>query len=212
MLPGPFQVYANAAIPDQCKLHELLPDQTSSGAAVNHYVTGRPVMKRFLRWSAISLLSIVVALAALLGYARLHDGPLGILSGGPFTSGEPAPSPPSWDFVKDYEVLQFQTLIPARSRTVWLAVHEARLFIVSGYMNTGIGAIWKHWPHYLEDDDRILVRIDNKLYEQRLQRIMSGPEVIPVLAEYDRKYGTGEAISPETVTSGDTWMFEVLPR
>ena len=108
-------------------------------------------------------------------------------------------------------MLEFQTLSPARSRTVWLGVYEDRLFIVSGYMNTSLGAIWKHWPYYLEEDDRIIVRIDGKLYEQRLQRVMQGPEVEAVLAEFDRKYAVGEATA-ETVTSGDTWMFEVLPR
>ena len=70
-------------------------------------------------------------------------------------------------------------------------MHDSRLFIVSGYMNTGYGGIWKQWPHYLSEDDRIILRIDEALYEQRLERIMEGPEVIPVLQELSRKYFGG---------------------
>ena len=79
-------------------------------------------------------------------------------------------------------------------------------------MTTNYGAIWKQWPYYLEADDSVVLRIDGKLYEQRLQRIMSGPEVIPVLNEFSRKYGDGEAASADSVTSGYTWMYEVMDR
>lgn len=169
-------------------------------------------MKKILRGIGFFLLAFVVLAGAFLVYARFSDGPLEIVAGGPFTTGQLTETPASWAFIRDRDVIEFQTLNPARSRTVWLGVHDDRLFIVSGYMNTGIGSLWKHWPYYLEEDDRIIVRIDGNLYEQRLQRIMDGPDVIPVLAEFNRKYGTGEPTSPETVTSGDTWMFEVVPR
>lgn len=169
-------------------------------------------MKKFLTVVASLILAVVLVIASVLVYARFHDGPLQIISGGPFTTGDLTPTPASWEFLRDRQTLQFQTLQPARSRTVWLGVYQGRLFIVSGYMNTGIGSLWKHWPYYLEDDNRIIVRVDGKLYEQRLQRVMAGPEIVPVLQEFNRKYGSGEATSPETVTSGDTWMFEVLPR
>ena len=32
-------------------------------------------------------------------------------------------------------------------------------------MNTSYGGIWKQWPHYLDRDDRIILRIDGRLYE-----------------------------------------------
>jgi hypothetical protein len=169
-------------------------------------------MKKVLNGVILLVVAVTIAIAGFLIYARFHDGPLEIVSGGPFRSGEPAPTPASWDFVADYDTIEFQTLEPARSRTVWLGVHDERLFILSGYMNSGVGAVWKQWPHYLEDDDRIILRVDGRLYEQRLQRITSGPDIIPVLQEFNRKYGIGEVTSTETVTSGDTWMFEVLPR
>lgn len=169
-------------------------------------------MKKILNWLGVILGIVAIAIAVFLIYARFHDGPLEIVAGGPFRSGELNPTPESWEFIADRNTVEFQTLEPARSRTVWLGVYDERLFIVSGYMNTGIGSLWKHWPYYLENDDRIILRIDGQLYEQRLERITSGPEIVPVLNEFNRKYGSGEATDPATVTSGDTWMFEVLPR
>ncbi len=167
-------------------------------------------MKKLVKGLAITIAIVVAAITALLVTARFSDGPLEIISGGPFTSGELAVTPLDWNFLKERSTLEFQTMKPATSRTVWLAVHEGRLFIVSGYMTTGYGKVWKQWPHYLADDNRILLRVDGKLYEQRMQRIMTGPEVVPVLNEMARKYGTGEQSSAEEVEQGHVWMFEVV--
>jgi len=171
-------------------------------------------MKKFLKWLGILICTLVVAVGVFLFGMRFTDGPIEIFTGGPFSSGELASAPADWRYLTDRDVIEFQTMNPARSRTVWLAVHESRLFIVSGYMNTGYGAIWKQWPHYLEEDDRVILRIDGNLYEQRLERIMEGPEVVPVLNELARKYfgGATGLGSEETITNGDTWMFEVVSR
>ena len=169
-------------------------------------------MKRFLKWFGIIVGVLVLAIVLLLFGMRFHDGPLEILSGGPFKTGELATAPADWSFLTERSTLEFQTMDPAQSRTVWLAVHDRRLFLVSGYMTTGYGAIWKQWPHYIENDDRIILRIDGKLYQQRLQRILSGADVVPVLSEFSRKYGAGDAASDAAVSSGYTWMYEVVSR
>jgi len=169
-------------------------------------------MKKVLKWTGIGLALLVLAIALLLVSMRFHDGPLEILSGGPFKTGTLSEAPDDWGFLGERSTIEFQTMDPAQSRTVWLATFDQRLFIVSGYMTTNYGAIWKQWPHYLEADDRVLLRIDGKLYEQSLQRIMSGPEVVPVLNEFSRKYGDGEAASADAVASGYTWMYEVVDR
>ncbi len=167
---------------------------------------------KLLKSLVVLIIVAVLAVGVFLFGMRFHDGPLEIIAGGPFRAGELAPTPPDWNFLAQRDTIEFQTLRPARSRTVWLAVHEGRLFVVSGYMTTGYGAVWKQWPHYLEQDDRVILRIDGRLYEQRLQRITSGPVIQPVLNELSRKYGDGLGADPAQVIDGHTWMFEVLPR
>lgn len=172
-------------------------------------------MKKVLKFMGIGAGVIVLLVAIFLFSMRFSDGPMEIFSGGPFTSGELTPAPDDWSFLTDRDTIEFQTMDPARSRTVWLGVHEGRLFLVSGYMNTSYGGIWKQWPHYLANDDRVILRIDGKLYEQRLERILEGPEVVPVLNEFARKYfgGGGDGLSSDdSVRSGDTWMYEVVDR
>jgi len=169
-------------------------------------------LKKILKRIALGVASLVLLVALVLVSMRFHDGPLEILSGGPFKSGVPSNAPNDWSFLKDRSTIEFQTMEPAQSRTVWLASHDQRLFIVSGYMTTNYGAVWKQWPHYLEADNRVILRIDGMLYEQKLERIMGGPEVIPVLNEFSRKYGDGDAANAEAVASGYTWMYEVVDR
>ncbi len=172
-------------------------------------------MKNFFKWLGIVLGSLVLLVGIFLFSMRFSDGPVEVFSGGPFTSGQLTTAPDGWSYLTDRGTIEFQTMDPATSRTVWLAVHEARLFFVSGYMNTGYGGIWKQWPHYLSNDNNVILRIDGNLYEQRLERIMQGPEVVPVLTELARKYfpgGEAGLATADGVTNGDTWMYEVLDR
>ena len=172
-------------------------------------------MKMLTKTIGVTLGLAVGLIGLFLALMRFSDGPLEVFSGGPFTTGELTAAPDDWSFLTDRDTVEFQTLQPARSRTVWLGVHDQRLFLVSGYMNTSYGGIWKQWPHYLDRDDRIILRIDGRLYEQRLQRVMEGPEVVPVLSEFARKYfggADGDFTSDESIRSGETWMYEVVDR
>ena len=145
--------------------------------------------------------------------ARFSDGPLALIAGGPFTSGELVTGPePDWSFVRDVQEVEFQLLEPARSRTTWILYHEGKAYIPSGYMTTWWGKLWKQWPHEAEKDPRILLRIGDKLYERKLVRIQDGPAVAPLLAELSRKYANGMEIPLEAVTSGYLWLFELAPR
>jgi hypothetical protein len=164
-----------------------------------------------------------VALAAVVGVvgvfvaARFHDGPFGgalaIVAGGAFESGELYEGPePDWSFLRDYATVEFQLLDPPRSRTTWVMEHDNRIFIVSGYMNTWYGKLWKHWPAEAEADGRIVLRVDDTLYERRMVRITEGEVITTVLEELSRKYVGGAPIPVSEVTSGNIWMFELLPR
>jgi hypothetical protein len=170
-------------------------------------------MKTVLRVIGGLLALLLVVIGGLLVGARFADGPIAIIAGGPFTSGELVRGPePDWSFVRDVREVEFQLLDPARSRTTWILYHEGKAYIPCGYMTTWWGKIWKQWPLEAEKDPRILLRIGDSLYERRLVRIQDGPIVAPLLAELSRKYAGGREIPMEAVTSGYLWLYEVAPR
>jgi hypothetical protein len=156
---------------------------------------------------------LILALAGLSIGARFADGPLAIVAGGPFRSGELVTGPePDWSFVREIREVECQLLDPPRSRTTWILDHEGRAYIPSGYMTTWWGRIWKQWPHEAEKDGRILLRIGDRLYERQLVRIEEGPVVEPLLAQLSGKYAGGRPIPAEAVRSGYLWLFELAPR
>lgn len=170
-------------------------------------------MKSVLRVVGGLLALLLVVAGVLLVGARFADGPIAIVAGGPFTSGELVSGPePDWSFVRDVPEVEFQLLDPARSRTTWILHHDAKAYIPSGYMTTWWGKIWKRWPFEAEKDPRILLRVGDALYERQLVRIQEGPSVAPLLAELSRKYAGGREIPMEAVTSGYLWLYELAPR
>ena len=81
---------------------------------------------------------------------------------------------------------------------------------MSGYMTTGWGKIWKQWPHCMEANNNVVLRIDGKLYEQQLIRQMENEHLPEIIAEFSRKYGI--SAGPEIVESGYSWLYEVVDR
>lgn len=157
------------------------------------------------------LVIVAVAVGGVLVAARFSDGPLAMIAGGPFTSGELHSGPePDWQFVRDVDTVEFQLLQPARSRTTWIVEHDGRVFIPCGYMDTAWGRLWKQWPIEAEQDGRALLRVDGTLYPRALRRVQDGPLVAPVVAELNRKYPI--QATPEAVAAGSLWLFELTPR
>ena len=106
--------------------------------------------------------------------------------------------------------IELQLLDPPRSRVVWVADYDGKIYVVSGYMGNAIGRLWKRWPVQAERDGRAVVRIEGKRYERTLVRIRSGADVLEgVSAELGRKYRFG---GPGSIESGNTWLFELAPR
>ena len=170
-------------------------------------------MKIFIGVVLVLLVVLIVGIAGLLIGARYSDGPLAIVAGGPFTSGQLVTGEePDWSFAHDIREVEFQLLDPERSRTTWIIEHEGKVYIPSGYMTSWWGKLWKQWPHEAERDGRIVLRVGSDLYERELVRLQSGPLLAPVTAELSRKYAGGAAIPVESVTSGDLWLFELAPR
>lgn len=157
---------------------------------------------------ALVVLAVVITLTA----ARFADGPWAVIAGGSFTSGEPAPTPTDWTFAKDIQEVEFELVSTGRSRTSWIMVQDGRAFIPSGYMNTPVGKIWKHWPFDAVEDGRAILRVDGTLYDVTMVRRMQDEPAMPgVLSEVTRKY-IGAPVPMSEVSSSNTWVFELLPR
>ncbi len=154
---------------------------------------------------------IVLAALVLIG-ARFADGPLEIIAGGAFSTGELASEEPDWTLVRDYQTVEFQLEDPAVSRTTWIAVIDGRVFIPSAYMTTWWGKIWKQWPSQAEQDGRAILRVDGRLYERQMVRVMDDPLIEPVMAELSRKYMGGQLLQRDLFDSGYLWLFELKPR
>ncbi len=175
-------------------------------------------MLGILKWLGIIIVVLALGIGVFLFSMRFHDGPLEIITGGPFKTGTLAEAPDDWSFLTGRMEIEFQTMEPDSSRIVWLVVFEKRLYVISGYMNTGYGKIWKQWPHHLVSDDRVIVRADNKLYEQRMVRMMEHPQLLDIMTINSQKYSgnanptfTAEQLG-EALTAGDFWLFEVVDR
>ena len=163
-------------------------------------------------WFGKLVAVIVVVVLAFFVVTRFTDGPIGIITGGAFSSGEVISEEPDWRFVKDYDIVEFQLLDPARSRTTWIVEHDGRIFIPSGYMLSTVGKIWKQWPLQAEKDGRAILRVDAKLYPRQLVRIKDDPVLPAVLAELSRKYANGAQIPVSEVSRGSLWIFELVQR
>ncbi len=167
---------------------------------------------RFLRWLVGAICVLVLGFVLLVIGAQFGDGPIGLIPGGPLVAGElVSGSEPDWTFARDLDVMEFQLLDPPQSRTIWLQVHDKKLYVVSGYMNSAVGQLWKKWPAQALADGRAVIRIDGKRYERQLARILDDRPVLEgIAAEVNRKYGA--PLSADAATTGDAWFFALQPR
>jgi hypothetical protein len=166
---------------------------------------------RVIRGFGIALAGVLGLLVVVGIVARFSDGPIAIFPGGPLVAGELHSGPePDWTFARDIGEMDLQLLDPPRSRTLWVIVHEAKLFLVSGYMRSAVGGIWKKWPHEVEHDPRAVVRVAGVRYERTLVRQHDPALLEPLAAEVSRKYGV--SMTADYITAGNAWVYAVLPR
>jgi hypothetical protein len=159
--------------------------------------------------------AVVVVLAGVFVFAmRFADGPWGMVPGGAFSQSA-QPGPATWAFAKELDTVEFQLLDPVSARTSWIAEHNNRVYIPSGYMNSTLGKLWKHWPMHAEKNGEALLRIDGVVYEVRMVRTKDVAALQPVLSELARKYMPTkppmESMLAE-VASNNLWVFELVNR
>ena len=158
---------------------------------------------KLARGISVGLGAAIAAFALVAVFARFADGPIGpvpggALRGGPIVEGGVA----SWDFVARVPEVELQLLDPARSRTTWILLHEARAYIPCGFPNF---RLWKQWPHEAMEDGRAIVRIAGRRYPVELVRVEDPDLVRDLTADLTRKY---EAMADY---SGAVWFFRLEP-
>ena len=169
------------------------------------------VVSRALIVIGCLLLIPVTAVVTAAAKQRFADGPNRLFSGGPLVSGELHAGPePDWSFVEDIPTIELQLLDPPRSRRIWTAEHDGKLYVWSGYMGTLVGRVWKRWPIHAERDGRAVVRVDGRRYERQLVRIESGSVLDGISAAIRDKYPS--QVTRAAVEAGDSWVFEAAPR
>ena len=171
-------------------------------------------MKMVKRIATIVLCLMLIPATAVVTAAvkqRFADGPNRVFSGGPLESGALHTGPePDWSFVSEIPTIEMQLLDPPRSRRIWTAEHDGKLYVWSGYMGTLVGRLWKRWPVQAERDGRAVIRIDGKRYERQLVRIESGEILDGISAAIRNKYPS--QTTRAVVEAGEAWVFEAAPR
>ena len=162
-------------------------------------------MGRLLKGLGILLGGILAGAVILSIVARFSDGPIAAFAGGPLIAGELlTEAVDDWTFVEDGETVEFQLEHPARSRTVWIIVHEGQLYIPCGLPNF---KAFKQWPHEAMQDGRSIVRIDGKRYPLQAVR-MQDPDLFDIIVSKIAKKYT----SPGEAGPDDLWIFRMDPR
>ncbi len=167
--------------------------------------------KKILVTVGVLILIPLVAVATLLAVSGSADPPSRFFGGGALLKGEMHTGPePDWRFVHELPTIEMQLVNPERSRITWVMEVGGKPYIVSGYMGSVAGSIWKHWPMQAERDGRAVIRVNGTRYERTLKRIKAGPEVEGVCSELRRKYKY--EVTPADIAAGTTWLFELAPR
>ena len=159
------------------------------------------------------LLALVFVLVLFFLCVRLLDGPLGIVAGGPLTSGELVASQGlDFSFAKEIDTIEFQLLDPPRSRTTWVILYNESLFVPAGFMKL---PIWKQWPHEAVEDGRAIVRIQGVRYPFRLERVTDRKTWQKVGQLAAKKYDLGD-LDIEGEASAERWdefwVFRLTPE
>ena len=154
---------------------------------------------------------IVIALVVLVGLsfpaARFFsDGPIGMLPGGPFKSGEMLPTPKDWSFAKSVEVIELET--HGYSRTVWVVVdNRKRAYIPASQSFPPL----KKWHKEVLKDPKATVRIEGKRYPVTLEFIPpKHPDYSNAIGYLVDKYRGNVPTSNEN--ADPAFLFKLNPR
>jgi len=107
------------------------------------------------------------------------------------------------------------------TRRIFILESEGKIYVVSGYMKSFLGKIWKEWAFDADEgNDEGVLRVNNVRYPRQLIRIKEGDVLNGVADKLLAKYsGVPTPVSAEAIATaradiedGNSWIFELTPR
>ena len=176
---------------------------------------------------ALQMLGFVVLIGAVtIGTLRIQrssgDGATVVFPGGEMVAGELHTGPePDWSFTDDIFTIELQLNDPMATRRIFIIESEGKIYVVSGYMKSLLGKIWKEWAFDADaGNDEGVLRVNNVRYPRKLVRIEEGDVLNGVAAKLLAKYsGVPTPVSANAIATaradiedGNSWIFELAPR
>ena len=175
----------------------------------------------------LQVIGFVVLIGAVsIGTLRIQrsnaDGATVVFPGGELVSGELHAGPePDWSFTDDIFTIELQLNDPMATRRIFILESEGKIYVVSGYMKSFLGKIWKEWAFDADQgNDEGVLRVNNVRYPRQLVRIKEGDVLDGVSAKLLAKYSgvptpvsaTAIATARADIEDGNSWIFELAPR
>lgn len=180
------------------------------------------ILKIVLQMVGFVVLIGAVAIGTLRIQRSSADGSTVVFPGGEMVAGELHTGPePDWSFTDDIFTIELQLNDPMATRTIFILESEGKIYVISGYMKSFLGRIWKEWAFKADEgNDEGVLRVNNVRYPRQLVRIKEGDVLNGVAAKLLAKYsGVPTPVSAEAIAAaraniedGNSWIFELTPR
>ena len=180
------------------------------------------ILKAMAQFIGFIVLIGAISIATLRVQRSDDDGATVVFPGGEMIAGELHTGPdPDWSFTDDIFTIELQLNDPMATRRIFILESEGKVYVVSGYMKSFLGRIWKEWAFDADEgNDEGVLRVDNVRYPRKLIRIKEGDVLDGVAAKLAAKYnGAPTPVSPEIIAAvradiedGNSWIFELAPR
>jgi hypothetical protein len=179
-------------------------------------------LKIVLQMAGFVVLIGAVTIGTLRIQRRSADGATVVFPGGEMVAGElHTGAEPNWSFTDDIFTIELQLNDPMATRRIFILESEGKIYVVSGYMKSFLGKIWKEWAFDADEgNDEGVLRVNNVRYPRQLIRIKEGDVLNGVAAKLLAKYsGVPTPVPAEAIATaradiedGNSWIFELTPR
>ncbi|HAG72937.1 MAG TPA: hypothetical protein DCL66_12110 [Gammaproteobacteria bacterium] len=176
---------------------------------------------------ALQAVGFVVLIGAVtIGTLRIQrssaDGATVVFPGGELVAGELHTGPePDWSFTDEIFTIELQLNDPMATRRIFILESEGKIYVVSGYMKSFLGKLWKEWAFDADEgNDQGVLRVNNVRYPRQLVRIKEGDVLNGISAKLLAKYsGIPTPVSAAAIATaradiedGNSWIFELAQR